>query len=168
MLRGALGTPILFEHPRAGGHDPFDADCADPQWFMNASGYTYATTDWNALNDWEAVGAAIPMGYRVIACHQKLAVIQGGVVLREWEELAPRGAITPLAGWTEGDRYQIFLQDLGLPYRRKFDPSGGTPFSLAIPRWAWSTRRLDHALALSRAVAGRVMVTRHLYTEDWH
>lgn len=99
-------SDIQYDTP-SGGLDPFDVTEGRTQWFVEARGFGRA---WVANGmDSPEVGQLydrIPMGYRYLAIVEKLAIVSGGLLQREW---APTGEQASL-GYDYLDPYRVYYQ----------------------------------------------------------
>ena len=99
-------TDIQYDTP-AGGLDPFDLAEGRTQWFVEARGFGRG---WVAAGmDSAEVGQLyddIPMGYRYLAIVEKLAIVAGGLLQREW---APTGEVAKL-GYDHLEPYRVYYQ----------------------------------------------------------
>ncbi|GAB3426127.1 hypothetical protein [Flindersiella endophytica] len=169
-------TGIQYDTPTA-GLDPFDLTEPSTQWFVEARGFG---------RGWVAAGMSspevgqlyddIPMGYRYLAIVEKLAIVSGGLLQREW---APTDEPAKL-GYDHLEPYRVYYQsrhpispyDQSRWYEKAHtadDPAGlpwmNEPLSFGAPTYASALlRTLEHPAHTDSAfLVGRVL--RH---ESWH
>jgi hypothetical protein len=169
-------SDIQYDTP-TGGLDPFDLAEGRTQWFVEARGFGRA---WVANGmDSPEIGQLydnVPMGYRYLAIVEKLAIVAGGLLQREW---APTEEVASL-GYDYLEPYRIYYQsrlpispyDQSHWYERAHtvdDPSGlpwmAEPLSFSAKTYAAALLRAleQPAHADSAFLVGRVL--RH---ESWH
>lgn len=151
---GPKPTPsdITYDCPQ-GGLDPFDVCEARTQHLFVARGWCRAwvaseAADAQAYDD--AYRGGVPMGYKSLVVHEKLAVVDGGSLIAGWEETATPSV--PPHHEADFEPYRLLVQagarDVGshLSYEDA----------------------LGAALDLSRREGGAMMVSRLLAVHAWH
>ena len=162
------GTEVTYDWPDGGGA-PFDTAEDETRWVLLAGsrfGRTWPAGDRRDFGSWRTdFERRVPMGYKGIAIAERLAVVDHGMLLREWPRSGPRsGADVPVL-----DPYQHHVP--GFESDGTFlvvDGDGGT----RGPDGRWITHSHDSyaaALADARAMSDRrVLVVRLVEQQNWH
>jgi hypothetical protein len=166
-----VGAEVHYDWPDGGGA-PFDTSADETHWVLVAGSRFGRTWPAGDRRDFGSTGPdferRVPMGYKVIQLAERLAVVDGGRVEREWTEtgLTATG-YPPVPPVSDPYQHHVPGHTASGTYAA-LDGQGGRRGSDG----RWIRHQHDsYAAALAEAVSmkdRRVLVVSILQTIDWH